>query len=174
MSQSESPIQSAEAHLWDYLRRQLEAAGNGDAAEHLKHFLMAKAGEPVVRGDLVLVPFEMLHRVSDYTAKLNAVDGSVMAWHFDLLAEQPGRDLPDAEALDAATKAAQPPPGAKLAKSGYEEMDGQPLFAARWEHEADGIPVEKDFIHVQVNGRTGHAFALNRRWHAPSSQPSER
>jgi hypothetical protein len=61
-----------------------------------------------------------------------------------------------------------------LRHSGYEEAAGEPVFVARWEHEEAGIPVEKDFIEVQVNGKTGHPYALNRKWHAVNFNPTER
>ena len=45
------------------------------------------------------------------------------------------------------------------------EQAGQPVFLARWHHRHEGIPVERDFIQVMINGRTRKAFALHRLWH---------
>jgi hypothetical protein len=164
----------AEKHLWDYLRRQVEKSGNPDASSYLTHFLMAKPLDPMVRGDIRLVPFEMYHRVSDYSTQLFAKDGTVLSWYFELLAEQGGKDLPVEKALEAAQAEAKPPKEAVLRKSAYETVAGAPVFIARWEHEENGIPVEKDYIHVQVNGKSGRPFALNRRWHALDFKPTER
>lgn len=168
-------IQSqGENHLWDYLRNELEKSGQGESALYLKHFLMAKPMEPAVRGELIKVPFEMFHRVSDYSIKLDAVDGQVMGWHFGLLSENPGKDVPADEALKAAQEEANPPPGAVLSESGYDQIGGKPVFIARWEHEESGIPVEQDYIHVLVNGKTGKPYSLSRKWHALEFNPAER
>lgn len=174
MDKPERIVARAEGHLWDYLKRQLEAEGNGETAGQLRHFLLARAGEPVVRGGLALVAFEMFHRVSDYSIQLNANTGEVMAWYFDLLEAGPGKKLGRAEALAAAVREAGLPAGAVLESAAYEDAGDEPAFVARWGHEEGGIPVEKDFIQVQLNGNTGHTFALNRRWHAVDPTPSER
>jgi hypothetical protein len=163
-----------ENHLWGYLRKELERTGQGESALYLKHFLMARAMEPAVRGELIKVPFEMFHRVSDYSIKLDAVDGQVMGWHFGLLSENPGKDVPADEALKAAEEEANPPAGAVLAVSEYDQIAGDPVFIARWEHEESGIPVEQDFIHVLVNGKTGKPYSVSRKWHALEFNPKER
>jgi hypothetical protein len=164
----------AENHLWDYLRGQLEQQGKGESAGYLRHFLMAQAGEPKLRGELARVPFDMYHRVSDYTVKMDAMDGSVMGWHFELLAGDPGKSVPEDKALANAQAEANLPPGAVPKVSEYEAMGDTPVFVARWEHEENGIPVERDFIHVLVNGKSGHPFALYRKWHALDFKPKER
>lgn len=164
----------AEIHLWDFLRERLEKQGQGESAHYLKHFLMAQPGETKIRGELARVSFDMYHRVSDYSIKLDAMDGSVMGWHFDLLAENGGDTIPADKALDAATKEAALPPGAVLKVSEYEEMGDTPVYIGRWEHEENGIPVETDFVHVLVNGKSGRPFALYRKWHAIEHQPKER
>ncbi len=163
----------AAEHLWNYLRAQLEKQGQGESALYLQHFLMAQAGEPIHRGELAMVPFDMYHRASDYTVKLDAMDGKSMGWHFDLLAVDPGKDIPVDKALEAAKAEAVPPAGAILKVSEYEDMGDAPVFMARWEHEENGIPVERDYIQVLVNGKSGRPFAMYRKWHALQFQATE-
>lgn len=164
----------AENRLWDYLTRQLQQRGEGDSARYLRHFLKAQAGEPVVRGDLTMIPFDMHHRVSDYTSKLDVADGFVMGWHFQALADDPGDLVAEADALKAAAAEANPPPNAVLKFSGYERAGDEPVFMARWEHEENGIPVEGDYIHVLVNGKSGRPYAMYRKWHTLDFKPKER
>jgi hypothetical protein len=174
-SERQAGLQSqAEERLWEYMRGQLEKLGQGESALYLQHFLLARAQEPTVRGELALVPFEMFHRVSDYTVKLDAMDGEVMGWHFEVLAEDPGNSIPADKAVEAARAEADPPPEAVLKVSEYEQVGDAPVFVARWEHEVDGIPVERDYIHVLVNGKSGRPFAVHRRWHALEFNPKER
>lgn len=165
---------NAENHLWDYLVNRLEKQGQGESAHYLKHYLLAQAGEPKLRGELARVPFDMYHRVSDYTIKLDAQDGSVMGWNFDLLMENGGKTVPADKALESAIGEANLPAGAVLKVSEYEDMGDTPVFIARWEHEENGIPVERDFVHVLVNGKSGRPFAQYRRWHALEFKPKER
>jgi hypothetical protein len=164
----------AEARLWEYMEGQLAQRGQADSAGYLKHFLKAQAGEPIMRGDLTRVPFDMYHRVSDYTSKLDATDGSLMGWHFQVLADDPGDSVPAAEALKAAEAEANPPHGAVLKVSDYDRDADAPFFVARWEHEENGIPVERDYIHVLVNGKSGRPFAMYRKWHTVDFKPKER
>jgi len=164
----------AEDRLWEYLEGQLKKQGQADATEYLRHFLKPQAGEPVIRGDLTMVPFDMYHRVSDYTSKLDASDGSIMGWHFQVLADDPGDAIPAADALKAAEAEAAPPAGAALKVSEYERSADAPFFVARWEHEENGIPVEMDYIHVLVNGKSGRPYALYRKWHTLDFKPKER
>lgn len=165
---------SAEERLWDYLRSQMEKKGQAESASYLKHFLLAQPGEPKLRGDLARVPFDMYHRVSDYTVKLDAADGALMGWHFELLAGDAGKSVAKDKALEAAKAEANPPAGALLKVSEYEDMGDTPVFIARWEHFEQNIPVEKDFIQVLVNGKSGLPFALYRRWHSLDFKPKER
>ncbi|MEO6094817.1 MAG: hypothetical protein ABIW76_03720 [Fibrobacteria bacterium] len=170
----EQQKKTAESHLWDYLRSRLEKTPQPEAAQYLQHFLKAQAGEPKVRGDLTLVPFDMYHRVSDYTCKLDAMTGENLGWHFEVLAQDPGDSVPVDKALEAATAEADLPKGAVLKVSEYEQVGDAPVFIARWEHEEDGIPVERDYIHVLVNGKSGRPFARYRKWHALRFTPVER
>ncbi len=158
-------VTQQENYLWDYFRQQLEQAGQGEAALHLQYFLKARLREVQKDGAFTVHQFDMLHRVSDFTAELNAQDGSLMGWYFSLLAEKSTDDLPVEEVLEAAEQAAEPPADAKRTEALYEEMGGVPVFIARWEHEENGIPVERDYIQVMVNGKTGHPFAVSCKWH---------
>lgn len=156
---------NAEELLWDHYRRALERSRRGDAALHLRH--QAKARRTAIReGDgLTTVSFDMYLRTSEYSVKLNAEDGAIMGWQFPLLGEGAGSDLSTADALRVAEEAARPPAGAVLAYARYEDIGGAPVFVARWHHVEDGIPIERDFIQVHVNGASGRAFGVFQRWH---------
>ncbi len=164
----------AEEFIWNLYRRAMERAGQGEQALYLRqHAKLRPASVKEAKG-FTTMGFDVFLRASDYSLKRNASDGSLAAWQFPLLAESPGRDLTIAEALERATEAAQPPADAVLAWARYEEAAGQPVFAARWHHEKDGIPVERDYIHVLVNGKTGRPFALYRKWHDVDFSYTER
>lgn len=162
------PIQvntKQENYIWEYFRQQLERAGQGEAAMHLQYFLKAQVRETVREGKFIKHRFDLYHRVSDYSVELNARDGSLMGWYFSLLAEKSTDALPVEEALEAAETAALPPSTAHLTTAQYEEMGGKQVFIAHWNHEENGVPVERDYIQVMVNGKTGHPFAFSRKWH---------
>ncbi len=163
-----------ETYIWDFLRQQLERAGQGEAALHLQYFLKAQARDSVKEGKLTTHRFDLYHRVSDFSVELNAQDGSAMGWYFSLLAEKSTDALPVDEVLEAAKKVAAPPANAPLTTAQYEEMGGKQVFIARWGHEENGVPVERDYIQVMVNGKTGHPFALSRKWHQLSFAFTER
>ncbi len=170
----EAAAKAAEEHVFRSLGRDLERAGTPEAVLHLRHLLRTRLESVKPEGRLRRVRLQMLHRISDYTVQLNAVTGEQTGWYFAALAEDPTSDLPVEEAVAVATKAAQAPENAVLEHSGYEEQGEQPVFVARWAHHENGVPVERDFIHVLVNGATGRPFAWRRRWHALDPKPSWR
>src|SRR5262245_30503175 len=173
----------AEAFFWDYCRCKLEQAGHAAAVPHLRRFLRPvlrdidppepKIGAPAGPG-LRRYQFDVCFRVSDATVELNAADGGLMGWQLAAHAEGSTDALPSDQALAAAAQAAPLPPGAVLASAGYEEMAGTRVFLARWEHQEDGIAVERDYVQVLVNGQTGRVFALQRHWHSIDYRETER
>jgi hypothetical protein len=166
MAPDDNPrVARAEEFLWDHYRRALERAGQGDAALQLRHQAMVRRTKVRDQAGFTTVGFDVYLNTSDYSVKLNAEDGAGLGWQFPLLGENGGSSLPPADALRAAEEAARPPAGAVLAYARYEDVGGRPVFVARWHHTQDGIPVERDFIHVYVNGATGRAFGVFRRWH---------
>jgi hypothetical protein len=165
---------AAEAHVFQSLARDLERAGTPEAVLHLRHLLQARLDSVTPEGPLRRVRLRMLHRVSDYTVQLNALTGEQTGWYLAALSQDSTSDFPAAEALAVATKAADVPQNAVLEHFGYEEQGEQPVFVARWAHHENGIPVERDFIHVLVNGANGRPFAYRRRWHALDTKPSWR
>jgi hypothetical protein len=165
---------AAEEHVFRSLQRDLENAGTPEAVLHLRHLLRTRLESVKPEGRLRRVRLQMLHRVSDYTVQLNAVTGEQTAWYFAALSRDPSADLPAEEALAVATKAAGELENAVLEHSGYEEQGEQPVFVARWGHRENGIPVERDFVHVLVNGASGRPFSWRRRWHALDPKPSWR
>ncbi|MCH9680317.1 MAG: hypothetical protein K0V04_02700 [Deltaproteobacteria bacterium] len=113
--------------------------------------------------------------MSAYLARYNARTGEPLGWFFDRLmvgSERGG--VPPSECLLEAIEVAQPPEGAVLEHHGYEDLGGSAVFVARWRHEHEGVVVEHDGIEVRVNGRTGKAFALHRRWHEIDEASTDR
>ena len=155
----------AEELLWGHFRRAMERAGKGEEALYLRHQAKARAAVLKEEKGLTTIGFDMYLRVTDYSLKLNARDGSLTGWQFPLLGENPGRDLPPPDALSLAQKEAKPPADAVLAYARYEEVAGRPVFVARWHRVREGVPIERDFIHVLVNGKSGRVFGLYRKWH---------
>jgi hypothetical protein len=156
----------AEELVFRALRRRLEEAGEPEAVLYLRHHVSARVAEVVSEGTRRRVRFELCQRTSDYSVQLDAVTGELRGWYFAALREDPGDAVKPAQALAEATRVAAPPPDAVLEHSGYEEQADEPVFVARWRHIVAGVPVERDFIHVLVNGSTGKAFMLQRHWHA--------
>lgn len=155
----------AEEFLWNHYRRALERNGQAEAALELRHHLMARQTGVSERDGFTSVTFDVHLRTSEFSVKLNAEDGETLGWYFDLLAEDSNDTLPAAEAQRAAETAAQPPPDAVLAYARYEDVAGRSVFVAHWGRVVDGVPVERDYIHAYVNGRTGRVFGVFRKWH---------
>jgi hypothetical protein len=151
--------------IWEYLRRRLETEGEAEAALQLQHYLMARLAGRLKTGQLETLQFNMFQRVSDYSVLLNAEDGELMGWSFPLLAEDPGKTVSVDEATKKAEAVAMPPPGAVLTDALYDEIGDAPVFIARWEHHEESVPVERDYIQVLVNGKSGRPFALSQKWH---------
>jgi hypothetical protein len=171
---AQAVAQAAEEHVFRSLARDLERAGTPEAVLHLRHLLRVRRLAVEPEGKLRRVKLQMQQRTSDYSVQLNAVTGEQTGWYFSGLSADPGDAFPAEEALAAAAKAANAPEGAVLKHSGYEEQGEQPVFVARWEHRQDGIPVERDYIQVLVNGAHGRPFAWSRRWHAVDPKPGWR
>lgn len=166
MSPEDDPRSArAEELLWDHYRRALERSGQPDAASHLRHQAMARRSEIREAQGFTTVRFDVYLKTSDYSVQLNAEDGAVLGWYFDLLGENSADKITTADALRAAEEAAQPPADAVLAYARYEDVGGRLVFVAHWGRVLDGVPVERDFLHVYVNGSTGRAFGLFRKWH---------
>ncbi|MBN2574471.1 MAG: hypothetical protein JXP73_07885 [Deltaproteobacteria bacterium] len=120
-----------------------------------------------------LTRFTIYFRRADITVELNANTGEPMAWICSQLA-QGNTPASPAEALRVAEVAAAPPANAVLVEHGYEEMAGEPVFVAHWEHRENSVPVERDYIRVLVGGHSGRVFAVQRRWHDVDLNPSMR
>src|SRR5688572_32890543 len=88
-----------------------------------------------------------------------------MAWFFDALMLRSLPGLAEGPCLEAASAEAAPPDDAELEVATFEEQGDASVFIARWRHVVEGVPVERDYIQVLVNPRTGKPFALHRRWH---------
>lgn len=171
---SDTPQKIAEQFLWNVLKRELEVRGHADAVLYLRHTIKALPVAAQPEGEYTRVRFGMYHRFSEYSAAYNANTGEQMSWFFEALTAGLARTKRDAECLNAATYFANPPNDAKLVVSRYETQSSEPVFIARWEHEHNGIPVERDYIQVLVNGGSGYPFSLQRRWHDVDEAPGER
>lgn len=166
MAELDSSSTRAEQYIWENMGRQLEKQGQGEAAGQLQHHLRALLEnvkeEP---GGLRVYRFELQHRVSDYSVKLNANDGSLMGWQFSLLGEDSRGDVGSERAQAAANEAAQLPPNAFLETARFEDAADRKVFLARWIHKENDVPVERDYIQVLVNSKTARAFFFSRKWH---------
>lgn len=164
----------AEEFIWAYFEKRLASEGQSESARYLRHFLNLKLQDTQTESEWTTFRFDLQHRVSDCLVKLNANDGSVMGWYFELLAQGSEAVLAPEEAIAIAESVVRPPKNAVLDTAGYEAIGGQQVFLAHWRHEAKGVPVERDFIQVMVNGKTGKVFAFFKRWHKIDYEYSER
>lgn len=165
-------IAAAEETVFRLLAAALERQeGGSEALLYLRHILSARVEGEKREGGLRRVRLRLYQRTSDYSVQLSAITGEQRGWHFHELGRDSDDTLDAARALEIAVAAAAPPADAELEHSGYEEQGGEPVFVARWRHLVKGIPVERDFIHVLVNGSTGKPFLVQRSWHAPDEKP---
>jgi hypothetical protein len=171
---NEAEVGRAEQFLFQIIRRDMERQGEAEAVLYLRHLLSARVESVQQQGQFSRIRFKMYQRTSDYSVQLNAVTGEQTGWYFSALAADPSDAFATEKALQAATRAAQPPDDAVLEHAGYEEQGEEPVFVAHWKHVVNGLPVERDFIHVLVNGASGRAFAVQRCWHAVDPNPSWR
>lgn len=165
---------SAEQFLWDVYKRDLEVRGHADAAIYLQHTLQARLIDVKPEGKFKRARFGLYQRFSEYSATYNATTGEQTSWFFEALMTGLANSKRDAECMKAAMHYAQPPPDAALVVSQYETQSNEPVFIARWEHEHNGIPVERDYIQVLVNGGSGYPFSFQRRWHDVVEVATER
>ena len=171
---NEGAVRAAEEQLFRSLAGDLERAGTPEAVLYLRHLLRATPLSVEPEGKLRRVKLQMQQRTTDYAVQLDAVTGEQTGWYFSALSADPGDAFPADECLAAATRAAAPPDGSVLEHAGYEEQGEQPVFVARWTHVLQGVPVERDYIQVLVNGTHGKPFAWSRRWHAVDPKPGWR
>lgn len=165
-------ITAAEETVFRLLAAQLERVeGGSEALLYLRHILSARVEGEKREGGLRRVRLRVYQRTSDYSVQLSPITGEARGWHFHELGRDSDDTIDAARALEIATAAAAPPEGAELEQSGYEEQGGEQVFVARWRHVVNGIPVERDFIHVLVNGATGKPFLVQRHWHTPDEKP---
>lgn len=168
MAEPESTASRAEKYIWQNMQRQLESKGQGAAGVQLQHHLRATLRNVAEQaGGLRTYHFDMQHRVSDYSVTLNAQDGELMGWQFSLLGDDTqGQGEVAAEyATMAAREAAQPPPNAVLSTAEFETVGDRRVFLARWIHQERGVLIERDYIQVLVNSKSGRAFSFSRKWH---------
>lgn len=172
-SESRDPgVRAAEETVFRLLATALERVeGGSEALLYLRHVLSARVEDDRREGPLRRVRMRLYQRTSDYSVQLSAITGAQRGWHFHELGRGSDDTVEAARALEIATAVAAPPPDAELEHAGYEAQGGEPVFVARWRHVVDGIPVERDFIHVLVNGATGKPFLLQRHWHAVDPRP---
>jgi hypothetical protein len=165
-------IAAAEETVFRLLAAALERQeGGAEALLYLRHVLSARFESEKREGGLRRVRLRLHQRTSDYSVQLSAITGEQRGWHFHALGRDSDDTVEPARALEIAIAAAAPPDGAELEHSGYEEQGGEPIFVARWRHVVNGIPVERDFVHVLVNGSTGKPFLVQRSWRAVDDDP---
>src|SRR5262245_15589311 len=126
--------EAAENFFFQRFKEQLENQGDAEAVLYLRHHLSTQLESVKPEGTRRRVRLRVYQRTSDFTVQLNALTGELRGWHFHALAEFLAKGLDPAEALAVATKAAEPPKGAELSYSGYQEQGGEQVFTARWRH----------------------------------------
>jgi len=167
-------VAAAEAALWKIVTAAVEAQGKPEAALYVQHLLQAECEKVTREGPYKRVHFNLYQRLSDYVASYNARTGQQMSWFFGALADDSDSSLDESDCLERAREVADPPAGAVQTAAGYQEYGGRKVFLARWAHEHKGIPVERDYIQVLVNGKHGRPFALHRKWHEVDTDPGQR
>jgi len=167
-------IQRARDAVFRVIERDLERQETPEAILTLRHFLQARAEKVEQQGPYKRVSFGMYQRISEYAARYSPVTGEQRSWLFTAFAERCRKGLSKAQALELATKAANPPEDAVLEVADYEEQAGDEVFVARWAHVVEGVRVERDYIQVLVNGELGRVFAVHRNWHTVDEKPSWR
>lgn len=172
--QQKTEIAKAESVVWDILKKSLESRGKSEAVFYLQYLLSARAVRVTREGRHKRVFLKMYQRISDYESRYNSITGEQMSWFFSVLMEGSDSTIDEANCLRAAQEAARPSQDARLEVSHYEEQGGKQVYIARWGHQKDGIPVERDYLQVLVNGKTGRPFAFHRKWHQISEIPTER
>jgi hypothetical protein len=170
----DASIERAREAVFRVIERDLERQETPEAVLTLKHFIQARAEKVEQKGAYRRVSFGMYQRISEYVARYSPITGEQRSWLFSAFAERSGKGLSKAQALELATKAANPPKDAVLEVADYEEQAGDEVFIARWAHVVDGIRVERDYIQVLVNGELGRVFAVHRHWHTVDEKPSWR
>jgi len=167
-------IERARDAVFRIIERDLERQETPEAILTLRHFIQARPEKLERRGPYKRVSFGMYQRISEYATRYSPVTGEQRSWLFTAFAERCRKRLSKAQALELATKAANPPKDAVLEAADYEEQAGDMVFVARWAHAVGGVRVERDYIQVLVNGELGRVFAVHRNWHTVDEKPSWR
>ena len=161
---------AVERFVWAHLARKVERAGYPEEARAVReHVDLAEVPDPDLQSSppsgLKVRRFEVRRRVGEFVVDLNATDASLLSWLFPTLRLPAGKELAPDRALQVAERAAAPPAGAVVTEAEYQEIAGEPVFVAAWAHEEGGLRVERDYLRVFVNGRSGQPFCVSRRWH---------
>ena len=114
----------------------------------------------------------LCQHITEYHARLNAVSGEVVSWYIDALALEGDQTMTEDAALQLAVATARPPEDAELVFSGYETIGDRTLYRARWQHRLKGIPIERDYIEVLINGKAELPCSYIRVWRKPDFSPS--
>jgi hypothetical protein len=171
MSQPDERVDNAEAFMWAQLNKSLERQGNPEAVLYVRHLIKARPEAPSTEGPYTRVRLTLLQRTSRYNSRYSAVTGERLAWHMDELGADSRKRLPEAELMEVARRAAEPPADAVLVSSGFHSILSNVTFRAHWKHYVDGVEVEGDNIHVSVNASHGKVYSLSRQWRDVQSEP---
>lgn len=171
MSNTHSGSQDHEeiARRWYFslLRRELENRGQGVAAAHLHVLLRLDPDTSTGEATGTSLTMQLCQHITDYHSRFNAVSGEEISWYIDALAVDGDRSMRADAALSLAVATARLPENAQLVFSDYETMGDRTLFRARWQHRLKGIPIERDYIEVLVNGKARLPCSCIRVWHTP-------
>ena len=173
--QDSREFDTARRTLFEVLERGLAERGSPEAAPYVHRMFSPRHAETVTTpSGYRVVRMRVFGRFSTYTARHDARTGEQRSMTLGALIKDGGRDLTREEAVRIATSALQPPEGAQLEVAEYDEAAGQPFFFLRWAHLHGGVRVEKDHLHVMLNGKSRRIFSWSRRWHAVSTEPVPR
>lgn len=160
--------------VWRRLEQRLVQAGHAAAVPHLRDLIMVEARGHATAATSTTYYLGLSSRRTDITVDLNAADADVLGWHVSAFAEDSAAVLPPHEALQIARRSVDVPADAVLDVSEYETIAGRAVFVVSWRHVVEGVVVERDYLRVYVNGRTGRVFAVARKWHEPDPAPGQR
>jgi len=167
---------AADTFYFAHLRRMTEQLGQPQAAGALRDMLSLEVMQREPVGRNTMLRMKVCQKLTAYRRRLNATTGETISWYVEFLASGGNTSMPPEEAQALAQKIGEPPPGAVPAGAEYETVGDRTIFRARWEHEHEGVPVEKDYVEVLINGMARRAFAYAKVWRTPdlSGKASER
>jgi len=177
MDMKDEDMNEVETLAGDFCRKQLLNITDSKDKAAVEELLNEKIGlriAEVQEDEYKKIRFDVCQLISNFNVQHNAVSGSSTSFFFDALMDDQAKILSKEECLRISERAANLQEGAVLDTFGYEKNGGYENFIARWRHEYNSMLVEKDFVHVVLNGRTGKVISIVNKWHNVDEQYGER